>query len=148
MIFDKIENIDLYTNIPSSVTEFLKNLDKNMQIGRYDIAENIYVNVDKYNTKPYCNTKMEAHKKYIDIQLLLNGLERLDYSNIENLYVSEEYDEERDVMFFKEPKHSNSVILNDSNFIMLYPHDAHRPQISHDNNNSEVTKIVIKIKVD
>ena len=103
MIIDKIENIEKYSQIPISVIKFIKNLTPETPVGHYELENGIFANIDKYTTKLFENCKFEAHKKYIDIQILTTGTERLDYINIEGLAVSEEYDQNRDVMFFENP---------------------------------------------
>ena len=112
MIFDNIKNIDKYPQIPQVARDFIKNLVVDVALGRHEISQDIYANVDEYFTKPIEKGRLEAHKNYIDIQLLLDGQEELDYTSVEGLEVSEEYDEKRDVMFFKSPFFRlNSVFL-------------------------------------
>jgi len=146
MIFDKIENIDNYPQIPQNAADFIKNLTSDIDTGRHDINENIYANVDEYTTRPPEKCRLEAHKKYIDIQLLLKGQEELDYTSIEGLEISEEYDDARDVMFFKSPQRRlNTVMLEKGYFVLLYPHEAHRPQMNY-TDSMPVKKVVVKIK--
>ncbi len=83
MIFDKIENLRHYDIVSDKIIEFLFNLNENTPTGRYEIDENSYANIEEYNTKPIENCRFEAHKKYIDIQLLLKGEERLDVTSVD-----------------------------------------------------------------
>ncbi|CCY62400.1 MAG: YhcH/YjgK/YiaL family protein [Candidatus Gastranaerophilaceae bacterium] len=148
MIYDKLNNINKYNVISEKVSDFLLGLTPEIAAGRYVIDENTYVNIDVYNTKDFNNCKLEAHKKYIDIQMLLTGNERLDYINTDGLKVSEEYDENRDIMFFETPDIPlNSVQLTPYNFALIYPHEAHMPQINYNNKTHSVKKAVVKIKI-
>ena len=148
MIYDKLNNINKYNVISEKVSDFLLGLTPEIAAGRYVINENTYVNIDVYNTKDFNNCKLEAHKKYIDIQMLLTGNERLDYINTDGLKVSEEYDENRDIMFFETPDIPlNSVQLTPYNFALIYPHEAHMPQINYNNKTHSVKKAVVKIKI-
>jgi len=148
MIYDKLNNINKYNVISEKVSDFLLRLTPEIAAGRYVIDENTYVNIDVYNTKDFNNCKLEAHKKYIDIQMLLTGNERLDYINTDGLKVSEEYDENRDIMFFETPDIPlNSVQLTPYNFALIYPHEAHMPQINYNNKTHSVKKAVVKIKI-
>ena len=141
MIYDKLNNINKYNVISEKVSDFLLGLTPEIAAGRYVIDENTYVNIDVYNTKDFNNCKLEAHKKYIDIQMLLTGNERLDYINTDGLKVSEEYDENRDIMFFETPDIPlNSVQLTPYNFALIYPHEAHMPQINYNNKTHSVKK--------
>ena len=88
MIIDKIENIEKYSQIPISVIKFIKNLTPETPVGHYELENEIFANIDEYTTKLFEDCKFEAHKKYIDIQILTTGTEQLDYINIEGLAVS------------------------------------------------------------
>ena len=146
MIVDSLKNIEKYSLIPQNVAEFLKTLDANSPTGHYVLDDKSFVNIDEYETKDVEICKLEAHKKYIDIQMLLTGVERIDCSNIGGLELSEQYSEERDVMFFKNPNFSvDSIYLDSDKFVLLFPHDAHRPQICATNSPIRVKKVVAKI---
>lgn len=148
MITDKIENIKNYKEIPNQVSDFLQSLASNSDTGHYEIDESSYANIDEYETKPVSNCKFEAHKKYIDIQMLLYGTEELDFIHTENLKIDEEYDCSRDVMFFKNPSiKPDSLILNPFKFAMIYPHEAHRPQMNAFDKPQKVKKVVVKILI-
>lgn len=148
MITDKIENINNYSDIPAKVAEFLQTLTADTPVGHYVIDDKAYVNVDTYETKPVENCKFEAHKKYIDIQMLLSGEEELDYMSINDLQVSEQYDEARDVMFFADSqKTCDTLYLEPYKFAVIYPHEAHRPQMNGSTVSQSVKKVVAKILV-
>ena len=150
MIFDNVCNIKNYKEIDDKIVEFICNLDVNVALGKIILSDDglTFANVDEYFTKTHDACKLEAHKKYIDVQLLLNGIEELDYTDVRGLKVSEEYDETRDVMFFAQPDVIlNRVILTEGNFILLYPHEAHQPQMAYNNRPSNVKKVVVKIPV-
>lgn len=75
MIYDKIENIDLY-KLDKNAVEFIKNLTPDIECKKHIITENVYANVEEYKTKE--QGFFEAHKNYIDIQILLSGEETLN----------------------------------------------------------------------
>lgn len=145
MIFDKLSNLRQYDIVSDKTLDFLFGLDENTPGGRYDIDEKTYVSVDTYETKPHEICFPEAHKRYIDIQLLLSGEERLDFINSEGLTVKDEYNPEKDIMFFENPVRMNSVFLEKDYFVLLYPHDAHRPQMKVSNSSQIVKKVVVKV---
>lgn len=149
MIIDKIENIVLYKEISDEVINFIKTLSDKTPLGRKVLSDNVYANVEEYDTKRLENCKFEAHKKYIDIQILLSGVEQLDYMNISGLSVKEEYDCNRDIMFFDDNpnKTPDSVILEPNKFALIFPHEAHKPQVALNNIPQKVKKVVVKIKI-
>ena len=147
MIFDKISNIKNYKEIPTEVADFILSLTPETYPGHYEISTDIYANIDCYTTKAEGEGKLESHKKYIDIQLLLDGVERLDFTDTADLTVSETYNPDKDIMFYAKPgEFLNSVKLEYGNFIMLYPHEAHQPQMSI-KTPQNVKKVVVKIPV-
>lgn len=145
MIFDKIYNLKNYHVVSEKLLNFITNLDENTPEGHYEIDEKSYVNVDCYDTKSHDKCFPEAHKKYIDIQIILSGKERLDFENIEKLLIKDEYDSQRDVLFFEIPQNNNTVYLEQGSFVMLYPQDAHRPQMTASDTPQKVKKAVVKI---
>lgn len=149
MIFDRIENLKNYGALSEKVLEFLTNLDENTPCGRRTIESKTYANVEEYNTKSHENCFFEAHKKYIDIQILLKGRERLDFRNINGLSVKNEYDPEKDIVFYSDKETEGSIFLQNGNFAMLFPQDAHRPQMNASPEVCEsVKKVVVKIAID
>lgn len=148
MIIDNLKNIEKYKEVSPKVVEFLKMLSKDTPVGHYEIEDGAFANVDVYTTKLHKDCKLEAHKNYIDIQMLLDGVEELDYTAVEGLKVSEAYDKNRDVMFFESPQKSlDTVILQGDKFAFIYPHEAHQPQMAQNAKPSEVKKVVVKIRV-
>lgn len=149
MIIDSLSNISLYRNIPKSVIEFLDNLNiDSLDYGKYVLDGSNYVNIETYSTKSIESAKYESHNRYIDIQILLKGCEKIGVEDRNILSVLENYDAKRDITFYSEKINKDKTfLLNGSNFIMLFPHEAHAPQIAADFNTSEnVIKLVAKIK--
>lgn len=147
MIFDDFKNFDLY-NISPEIKNFILNIDKDIKAGKYEISENAYINIDEYETRDENTIKLEAHRKYIDIQFLIDGVERIYTTDIEGLEVSEKYNDEKDVEFYQTPKRPlNLSYLTKNKFILLYPDDAHSPCINFDNLSRKVKKAVVKIKI-
>ena len=97
MIYDKIENLKLY-NIDKSVIDFINDITSDKECGRYEISEEIYANIEEYNTKD--SGYFEAHRNYTDIQLLLEGEEIIEYTPLEGLEVKDEYNPSRDIAFY------------------------------------------------
>jgi len=149
MITDNIENIDLYSSIiPKEAIEFIRKLNQNIELGKYEISDNIYANIEMYNTKPFSEGKFESHRQYCDIQILLKGEEYILYQPTKNLKNSGVYRQEKDIMFYLDKiENSPFVKLDGTNFALLFPHEAHAPQIATDDGVQNVIKVVVKIKV-
>ena len=146
MIFDNIENLKTYTFLNEKILkgfDFILNNDlNNLEDGRYEINDELYANIQQYNTK--AEGLFEAHRKYIDIQYIVKGFEKIEVCDISNLEKETEYDEEKDVLFFK--GQGSSIKLKEGYFAIFYPQDGHKPCIT-DEKMSNVKKVVVKILI-
>lgn len=152
MIFDRIESAHLYTNLNDRFTKAFEILaDKTLsskQDGRYAVEGNdLYYIVQHYTTKPMEKDKLEAHRKYIDIQAVLSGEELLAYAPIEGLAVAQPYSEDKDIAFYHAPDKISMVTLRPGVFCILFPQDGHIPCCQLDG-PSGVHKVVVKVGID
>jgi len=149
MIIDKLKNASFYYGISEKIATALKYLEKTdlseFQNGKYEIeGDDIFVIVQDYHTKPLLEGKFEAHRKYIDIQYIIKGVEKMGYTNVHKLKPSTEYDEKKDIIFFE--GEGDFVTVEEGFFAIFAPEDAHMPGI--ESITSEyVKKAVVKIKV-
>ncbi len=150
MIYDTLDNLHKYDKIVTpEILDFVKSLNVNSACRRYEISDKVYANIEEYCTKSEFESSLEGHRKYIDIQLLIYGEERINFINIDGLKILKNYDCEKDILFYKKPKAElNKIYLNGTNFAIFYPDDAHAPQITTLNLQNNVKKVVIKIAVD
>jgi YhcH/YjgK/YiaL family protein len=151
MILDQIDNAHLYTGLnPGFAKAFEILKDKTLakkEDGKYPLdCEKISYTIQRYITKPLNEGKLEAHRKYIDIQFLLTGVAILGYAPLKGLSVAEEYNPVKDIAFFNTPNEITKVKLEPGLFCILFPSDAHLPcrQLP---GPTEVRKVVIKVKV-
>ena len=150
MIKDRLENSNLYHNLSENLSKgfswLQKNDLKNLKDGKYDIDGNkIYASIQTYETKE--DAKYEAHRKYIDIQYIVNGEEKIGVTDLSNCISCTNYDESKDIEFFDIEKKDEYLDLDEGYFMILYPQDAHKPSISKDK-TSTVKKVVVKVAID
>lgn len=148
MIIDKIANSHLYTNISERISksfEYIKATDlKTLPAGKYPIdGDNIFALVSEYKTKLEQEGKLEAHKKYIDVQYVIEGEELMGYAPLGNQKIIEPYKEENDIVFFTGDKSFTKV--SEGMFAIFFPEDVHMPGIST-GKISDVKKLVIKVR--
>lgn len=147
MIKDNINRASTYYNLSDDIKfgfEWIKNNSlEQMPDGRYDISDNIYVNVQTYETKD--DAQYEAHRRYIDIQYMIKGCESAMVTDYSNCLPMVEYNELNDVEFLAS-KECETYNLNENEFFVFFPHDAHKPSLKTDK-NTVVKKAVIKVKI-
>lgn len=90
MVFDNVKNSSLYDGLGERIQTALEYLRSNdfekFEPGRYEIdGENIFAMVQSYNSKKMEEGFWEAHRKYIDIQYVFKGTERMGFENIRNM---------------------------------------------------------------
>lgn len=151
MIYDRFENLQLCaqpgTRLHWALT-YARGTLAAAADGRTDIdGDRLYASVATYETGPREERRFEAHRKYIDVQVLLEGEEVIDVSLDEHLPVIEAHDDARDVMFLGAPQRFASLAMTPGGFAVFHPHDAHRPGC-HLGKRSRVRKIVVKVAVE
>ena len=152
MIVDRIENAYLYAKISKNLAKAFKILQSKKVLrqaeGRYEVkGTKIYYIIMKYATKPIDGGEFEAHKKYIDVQYILDGQEAIPYANIASLKTSKRYKAKADVTMYRLSKDYASVNLLKGMFCVLFPEDGHLPcRILKKRSN--VHKVVVKVPVE
>jgi YhcH/YjgK/YiaL family protein len=153
VLVDKIDNISLYNYLPKNIKNSLLFLQKTdflvIPDGKYEIdRSNIFYIVQRYDTKPFAEGKLETHKKYIDIQFIVTGEEILGYTpfDTDNLQIIKPYDASKDICFYQKPEELSAVKLSQNMFCLLYPQAAHMPG-KYFAASSNVLKVVVKILI-
>lgn len=119
--------------------------DDELSIGRHDVNDSFYYNVQEYETDGNIEKPYESHNKYIDIQLLLSGEEIMQVTDVNRLRISAPYDEETDCVLYHSLGYNSGVVLRPGSILILYPKDAHR-SLSY-KVSAKVRKIVGKIRM-
>ena len=152
MIFDKIENLDRYREFAEYgklIRDFIKQ-DKSEHLaeGRYELdGENLFALVQTYETKDKDDARMEAHRKYADLQFMEEGEERIYVDFADELEMEEDRTPDQDILFYKKAGDHGFNILTEGTFGYYAPQDAHMPCIKN-KEKQNVRKIVFKIAGD
>jgi YhcH/YjgK/YiaL family protein len=149
MITDHISNAALYYPISERLKmalQYLADTDfSKLAPGRYDQdGDNVYAMVQEYSTKPVADCALEAHKKYIDVQFMIDGEECIGYEPMANQEISEPYHENEDYWLFN--GNPSLVKYTKGMFAVLYPQDLHMPKVIS-SESMDVRKVVVKVKL-
>ena len=90
----------------------------------------------------------ETHRKYVDIQAVLMGRERIEVISRDRLSVDKPYDETKDLELYLYAPGQAHLELYPGTFALFFPHDAHMPGLMIGQQPEFVKKVVIKIKTD
>ena len=130
--------------------EFLRREDwRAHSDGKIPIAgDTVYGMLQSYETKiPGETVPFEGHRKYIDIQYMIEGKETISWMPTSALAPTMPYDDAKDIWFCQYMRKSATpVALSTGQLIVLFPEDAHAPMHSA-GAPTYVRKIVIKVAV-
>ena len=104
----------------------------------------VYATRFTYETIPVEESFFEAHKKYLDIHIMVDGSEGVEIAPPEAL---EEFDraEANDFYAYRGQGHYK-LTLSPGNFLVVFPGDAHRIKIQLDGPEA-VSKVVFKVRI-
>ncbi|MBS4223674.1 YhcH/YjgK/YiaL family protein [Lederbergia citrea] len=145
MIYDKIENLGQYTfnneKLNSAIQDIVAGLieeeNKSIDFQKNKIA---------FHTTLLKEKRYEAHKKYIDIHVVLEGKEYVEVANLQLLTNKSEYDSENDIFFGDVSTDSKfSGYLEKGFALICFPEDAHLVG-AHKELEERVSKVVYKIQ--
>ena len=149
MIVTTIDKLTKYSEIPyaQDIVDFLAVFRKGeMAPGRYDIhGDDLFAAVSRYDTEPDGDRVFENHKKYIDLQIVLDGKEEIQWADTKTLtMVSEEFSKGGDIAFYKGAA-MGYTLLGGEQCVILFEEDAHKPNVLHEKSEN-VLKVVFKIR--
>jgi YhcH/YjgK/YiaL family protein len=126
--------------------EFLRRTDLlNLETGRYELdGDAVFALINRDPGRGREGARLEAHRKYIDIQYLVDGSEEIGWRPIDRCqHVTEPYSSERDVGFFGDQPLA-WINLPVGSFMIFYPQDAHAPLASRGDNVKAVIKVAVE----
>lgn len=147
MILDSLKNKAQYAALHprfQAVFDFIDNNDvASLPCGRHDIdGDNIFVMVQELDLREVSAARLELHRKYIDVQLLLSGPNEIfGWSEKKDCLTAEtEFDEQKDIQLFTDiPQCFYSV--GEGQFSILFPEDGHAPMLGE----GHVKKCIFKV---
>ena len=147
MIADNLKNSVKYVSCHEGFDKAFAFLEKavseNLPVGRYEIdGDKVFAFIQEYESK--LDSSFEAHKNYIDIQFILSGTEVMKVADISQMTVSVPYTE--DVMFFEDNERASVLVIEEGEYGILFPWDAHKPGLCFDGKPAQVKKAVVKVK--
>lgn len=117
-----------------------------LPLGRVDIdGDDVFANVQEYDTVPAAEKQMEAHRRYYDVQFVAAGEELMEYAPLAGLTEAQPFDEESDFGLYLSPENPSVVVLRAGDVAVLAPEDAHKPGCALGEPQC-VRKIVVKVR--
>ncbi|CAG0937785.1 evolved beta-galactosidase subunit beta [Gallionellaceae bacterium] len=146
MIFSTLTQSDRYAALHPlfpRAFEFIRNTDMlALPPGRHSIiGDDLFAIVENVPGRSREDAQLECHRKYIDIQLVLEGRDEMGWKPLADCHnpVSD-YSAEKDIRFFRDTP-SSWIATPPGHFCIFFPEDAHAPLVSE----GQIRKVIFKI---
>lgn len=123
--------------------EFLASLRDNQRVGLK--GDLVYCTRFTYETIPQEESFFEAHRRYLDIHIMVEGEERVDVNRPEDLKLTDA--QEGNDFYAYQGESWHSTVLKPGEFLVVFPGDAHRIKVQVDGPKT-VSKAVFKVCID
>jgi YhcH/YjgK/YiaL family protein len=147
MILDQLAQAARYTALNPLLKagfQFLAKADlASLPPGRHEIdGSRVFALVGHDTGRGQAGARLEVHRRYLDIQVSLDGRERIGWRPLAECHaVAEPYDTERDIAFFADEP-AAWFPLGQGQFAIFFPDDAHAPLAA----SGPLHKVVIKVE--
>lgn len=150
MIVSDIASFARYTCLNrhfGKVLDFLEKRDLlSLPEGKTEIdGDNVYCMRFDYVAENVLGTQFEAHRKYLDIHLVLENEEFVGTAALKGASLVKLYDEAADIAFYA-AKSYQAIKLVKGRVLVVFSDDLHQPGVK--SNDLPVKKLVIKVKED
>ncbi|MEX0774519.1 MAG: YhcH/YjgK/YiaL family protein [Phycisphaeraceae bacterium] len=149
MILDHLSKYAAYAGLAPRLMRALCWLNDanlaDLALGRHDLdGDNLFALVEEYDTRPVDQCKWEAHRKYMDVQYVIAGVERMGWAGLAAMREVTPYDAQKDLAFYQ--GQGDFVTVHAGMFAIFMPQDVHMPVVAP-GMITHVRKIVIKAAV-
>ena len=149
MILDSLENSQQYESLHplfEKAFDFIKRTDfTRLKDGKIETNDpRLHFSIARARGKDPQDAVLETHKKFIDIQAPLVGVESVGWkSGSELMIISEPYSDKKDITFYHDFPTTYSK-LYPGQFAIYFPEDGHAPGIGQ----GDIRKVIAKIAVE
>lgn len=146
MIFSNIDSADRYMALHplfKQAFSYIRNTDLLALLpGRHPIAgDKLFVIVESVQGRTRDAAKLECHRRYIDIQLVLTGGEEMGWRPLADCTQPvESFNTEKDIQFFHDAA-ASWVAVPPAHFCIFFPEDAHAPLVAAGNIRKAIFKV-------
>jgi biofilm protein TabA len=112
---------------------------------RIDLAGGAFALEQVYLAKNRADGFFESHRKYIDVQVVVEGVELMELADISRLTVSKPYDAEKDYLAYADYADASVLRLWEGDAAVFFPADGHMPGLRPGAAANLVRKTVVKV---
>jgi len=148
MILDRLENAGRYEGAHKgfrAAFDFLRSAGlADLAPGRHDVdGDRVFVMIARDSGRGHGGAKLEAHRKYIDIQVAIAGAEEIGWKPVADCRQPEaEFDAAKDIVFFRDPS-DLWLPMPAGTFAVFFPEDAHAPLAGKGPLHKAIAKVLV-----
>lgn len=152
MILDSVSNAECYRSIHPWLLTLIQKAaaftPENYPEGKIELSgSDAFLLLNAYDTHPVADALMEAHQKYADVMIMVEGEEKILVKNTDSLTtITRAYTDEAEALLAEVDADVSEIRLTAGNFVVLFPQDAHAPACCIEAPES-VKKIIGKIRL-
>jgi YhcH/YjgK/YiaL family protein len=124
---------------------------RGMEVGkveRVELGGGVFAMEQVYHAKPRAEGFFESHRKYIDVQVIVEGVEVMEVEDIARLTVTQAYDAEKDFAKYAiDVPEAAKLIVRAGEATLFFPEDGHMPSLRLEGRPTIVRKTVVKVPV-
>src|SRR5476649_2995156 len=151
MITGNIHHLELVPYLPAKLRDAIEYVKQHITaetpLGKHEIEGNqVFVLVSNDSTEPREQRRAEYHAKYLDIQIILNGVEGMTFSNLPAGKPDTDWLADKDIAFLAAGEQEKTMIMQAGDFVVFYPGEVHKPLCAV-GEPANVRKAVVKMDV-
>jgi biofilm protein TabA len=112
-----------------------------------DLGGGMFVIEQAYETKLRADGFFESHRKFIDIQTVLDGEELMEVGDLTRMVVRQPYNPDRDLIIYQDSSEASLLRVFAGQIAVFFPTDAHMPTLRIRAEPVKVRKCVVKVPV-
>ncbi|CPR14640.1 YhcH/YjgK/YiaL family protein [Brenneria goodwinii] len=149
MITGNIHHLELVPYLPAKLREAIEYVKQNITadtpLGKYDIdGDNAFVLISNDSTEALEKRRAEYHAKYLDVQIVLSGVEGMTFSNLPAGEPDVDWLADKDIAFLPSGGQEKQMVMQEGDFVVFFPGEVHKPLCAV-GEPARVRKAVVKI---
>jgi YhcH/YjgK/YiaL family protein len=115
---------------------------------KIELVEGVFAIEQVYQTKPRSEGFFESHRKYVDVQVIVEGIEAMEIEDTSRLSIEHPYLEERDLIKYADTTSASRLLVRAGDAAIFFPVDGHMPGLRVAAGSAVlVRKTVVKVPV-
>lgn len=114
---------------------------------KVELAGGVFVMEQAYESKVRAEGFFESHRKYIDVQIVLEGQETMELADITTITARGDYNPEKDLLLYEDHPAASLLRMYPGQAAVFFPEDVHMPSLRIGTEAVAMRKCVVKVPV-